>query len=107
MAWSVFLVGVLLYLGKSVGLLPHNWLTQYGFQIGTIFEFVLLSVALGIRVKEIRQQSRTDSLTGLANRSHYDELIGQAFAPARARAGAAPRPRPRARGRPRRGRVCR
>ena len=84
MAWSVFLVGVLLYLGKSVGLLPHNFLTQYGFQIGTIFEFVLLSVALGIRVKEIRRQSRTDGLTGLANRSHYDELVGQAFAQSRA-----------------------
>lgn len=84
LAWSVFLVGVLLYLAKSVGLLPHTWLTQYGFQIGTIFEFVLLSVALGIRVKEIRQQSRTDSLTGLANRSRYDELVEQAFAQARA-----------------------
>lgn len=84
MAWSVFLVGVLLYLGKSVGLLPHNFLTQYGFQIGTIFEFVLLSVALGIRVREIRRQSRTDGLTGLGNRSHYDELVGQAFAQARA-----------------------
>ena len=84
LAWSVFLVGVLLYLAKSVGLLPHTWLTQYGFQIGTIFEFVLLSLALGIRVKEIRQQSRTDSLTGLANRSRYDELVEQAFAQARA-----------------------
>lgn len=84
LAWSVFLVGVLLYLGKSLGLLPHNFLTQYGFQIGTIFEFVLLSVALGIRVKEIRQRSRTDSLTGLANRSRYDEMVGQAFAHARA-----------------------
>ena len=83
-AWSVFLVGVLLYLAKSLGLLPHTWLTQYGFQIGTIFEFVLLSVALGIRVKEIRQQSRTDSLTGLANRSRYDELVEHAFAQARA-----------------------
>lgn len=86
LAWSVFLVGVLLYLAKSVGLLPHTWLTQYGFQIGTIFEFVLLSVALGLRVKEIRQQSRTDSLTGLANRSRYDELVEQAFAQSRAAA---------------------
>ena len=84
LAWSVFLVGVLLYLAKSVGLLPHTWLTQYGFQVGTIFEFVLLSVALGLRVKEIRKQSRTDSLTGLANRSRYDELIEQAFAHSRA-----------------------
>ncbi|WP_374602560.1 diguanylate cyclase [Arenimonas sp.] len=75
---------LVLYGPEALGLLPHTWLTQYGFQIGTIFEFVLLSVALGIRVKEIRQQSRTDSLTGLANRSRYDELVGHAFAQAEA-----------------------
>lgn len=84
LAWSAFLGGVLLYLLKSVGLLPHNALTQYGFQIGTVFEFVLLTVALGVRVREIRHESRTDSLTGLANRSRYDELMPLAFARHRA-----------------------
>lgn len=80
LAWSAFLVGVVAYMLKSFGWLPHNFLTQYGFQIGTIFEFVLLSVALGIRVQDLRQQSRTDALTGLANRTRYDELIEQQFA---------------------------
>lgn len=80
LAWSAFLVGVVAYMLKSFGLLPHNFLTQYGFQIGTVFEFVLLSVALGIRVQDLRQQSRTDALTGLANRTRYDELIEQQFA---------------------------
>ena len=80
LAWSGFLVGVVAYMLKSFGWLPHNLLTHYGFQIGTVFEFVLLSVALGIRVQELRQQSRTDALTGLANRSRFDELIGEQFA---------------------------
>jgi two-component system, sensor histidine kinase LadS len=80
LAWSVFLVGVVAYMLKSFGWLPHNFATQYGFQVGTFCEFVLLSVALGIRVQELRQQSRTDGLTGLANRTHYDALIEQQFA---------------------------
>jgi len=80
LAWSAFLIGVLAYMLKSFGLLPHNLLTQYGFQIGTIFEFVLLSLALGVRVQEIKQQSRTDSLTGLGNRASLDELVSQQFA---------------------------
>jgi len=79
LAWSAFLIGVLAYMLKSFGLLPHNVLTQYGFQIGTIFEFVLLSLALGVRVQEIKQQSRTDSLTGLGNRAHLDEWVHQHF----------------------------
>ncbi len=80
LAWSAFVAGVVAYMLKSFGLLPHGFLTQYGFQIGTIFEFILLSVALGIRVQQLRQQSRTDALTGLANRSRFDELIEGAFA---------------------------
>jgi len=80
LAWSAFLVGVLLYMMKSFGLLPHNFVTQYGFQIGTMLEFVLLSLALGVRVQEIKQQSRTDSLSGLGNRAHFDEQLAELFA---------------------------
>ena len=80
LAWSAFLAGVVAYMFKSFGWLPHNLVTQYGFQIGTVFEFVLLSVALGIRVQALRQQSRTDALTGLGNRSRFDELIETRFA---------------------------
>ncbi len=84
LAWSAFLIGVLAYMLKSFGLLPHNFLTQYGFQIGTLFEFVLLSMALGVRVQEVKQQSRTDSLSGLGNRAHFDEQFAQQFAVASA-----------------------
>ncbi len=79
MAWSVFLVGLLLYLLKVFGLLPHNFITHYGFQVGSFFEFIFLSAALGVRVKQLRYQSHIDPLTGLANRRHFDEELEAEF----------------------------
>jgi len=79
LAWSAFLIGVLAYMLKSFGLLPHNALTQYGFQIGTVFEFALLSLALAARVQEIKQQSQTDALTGLGNRAAFDDAMALHF----------------------------
>ncbi len=78
-AWSVFLGGVFIYLLKVFGALPHNFVTHYGFQIGSFFEFVFLSVALGVRVRELRIQSNVDGLTGLANRRHFDRELTSEF----------------------------
>lgn len=55
LAWSVFLIGLLAYLLKVFGYLPHNFLTHYGFQIGSFFEFAFLSVALGVRIAELNE----------------------------------------------------
>ncbi|WP_417457620.1 7TM diverse intracellular signaling domain-containing protein [Kordiimonas sp.] len=78
-AWSVFLGGVFIYLLKVFGVLPHNFVTHYGFQIGSFFEFVFLSIALGVRVRELRIQSNVDGLTGLANRRHFDRELTSEF----------------------------
>ncbi|MEO1576908.1 MAG: 7TM diverse intracellular signaling domain-containing protein, partial [Pseudomonadota bacterium] len=37
-AWSTLLVGVVVYMLKSFGILPHNFVTQNGFQIGALLE---------------------------------------------------------------------
>lgn len=79
LAWSVFLGGLLIYLLKVFGLLPHNFVTHYGFQIGSFFEFIFLSGALVVRVRELRQQSHADGLTGLANRRCFDEQLTEEF----------------------------
>jgi diguanylate cyclase (GGDEF)-like protein len=71
--WGLLLVGVLMNMLKNFGLLPHNVLTQNGFQIGSLCEMVLLSLALASRVSEMQQQSRTDALTKLFNRRFFDE----------------------------------
>lgn len=79
MAWSVFLLGLVLYYLKVFGLVPHNFVTHYGFQIGSFIEFIFLSAALGVRVRELRHQSHIDELTGLENRRHFDQELASEF----------------------------
>jgi diguanylate cyclase (GGDEF)-like protein len=82
---GVFLLGVLVYMLKTYGLLPHNAFTQHGFQVGSLAEFVLLSVALGVRMNELKRTGITDTLTGLGNRRHFDDLFAAEFEIARSR----------------------
>jgi diguanylate cyclase (GGDEF)-like protein len=81
-AWSLFLVGLLAYLLKSFGLLPYNLFTQHAMQVGSWFEMVLLSLALGFRVNELRTHSQEDALTLLANRRELDRNIDAHFSAA-------------------------
>jgi diguanylate cyclase (GGDEF)-like protein len=79
MALSVFLVGVVVYMLKTFGWIPHNFITQHGFQLGSLSEFVLLSVALSHRISELKHKTVTDSLTGLYNRRYFNDLLAQEF----------------------------
>lgn len=87
-AWGMLLVGVLAYMLKVFGVLPHNLLTQNGFQAGSLVEMVLLSLALASRVRELQRQSRTDTLTRVPNRRSFDEVASAEFDRARRGNGA-------------------
>lgn len=88
LAWGMLLAGVLAYMLKVFGLLPHNMLTQNGFQVGSLLEMVLLSLALASRLRELRRQSRTDTLTKVPNRRSFDETFPLEFERARRNDGA-------------------
>ena len=75
LAWSLLLLGVLVTNLKNYGVLPHNLLTQNGFQIGSLCEMVLLSLGLATRVSDMERQSRLDALTRVYNRRYFDERI--------------------------------
>ncbi|HMB57672.1 MAG TPA: diguanylate cyclase [Arenimonas sp.] len=83
LAWFALLVGVLVYMLKTFGLLPHNGLTQNGFQAGALLEMVLLSLALASRVNELQRQTLTDALTSLSNRRYFDRQLEVFFAHSR------------------------
>ena len=80
-AWFALLVGVLAYMLKTFGLLPHNALTQNGFQAGALIEMVLLSLALAARVNDLQRQTLTDALTGLNNRRFFDRELELVYGP--------------------------
>ncbi|MEG3190759.1 sensor domain-containing diguanylate cyclase [Lysobacter sp. D1-1-M9] len=54
LAWAMFLLGTVLFVALAFGLLPKTFVTEYGVQIGSALEMLLLSVALGHRYAALR-----------------------------------------------------
>ena len=48
LAWAAFLPGVAMFSVIAFGLLPKTFVTEYGVQIGSALEMLLLSIALGL-----------------------------------------------------------
>jgi len=56
-AWSALLAGVTAYALVSFGVLPKVFATEYGIQIGSAAEMILLSFALADRVHVLREEN--------------------------------------------------
>ncbi|WP_158987766.1 sensor domain-containing diguanylate cyclase [Lysobacter panacisoli] len=57
LAWAMFLLGTGLFVGVAFGLTPKTFFTEYGVQIGSALEMLLLSVALGHRYAALRNEN--------------------------------------------------
>lgn len=49
-AWAFFALGVLMYVLKTISLLPDTFLTRWGIQIGSALEVVLISLGLADKI---------------------------------------------------------
>ncbi|MDQ3160072.1 MAG: sensor domain-containing diguanylate cyclase [Pseudomonadota bacterium] len=56
-AWSLFLIGTAMFTLLAFGLLPRNFWTLNGVQIGSAMEMLLLSLALGSRYAGLRVEN--------------------------------------------------
>jgi diguanylate cyclase (GGDEF)-like protein len=83
-AWSAFLAGSMVFLLKNFGVLPHTFLTQHSWQVGSLLEMILLSMTLSSRMNELKHEGRTDALTLLGNRRLFDDKLPGEFNAARA-----------------------
>ena len=57
-AWSVSLTGITIYALKSFAILPHNFITNWGIQIGSAWEVILLSLGLADRLRLIETENK-------------------------------------------------
>ena len=57
LAWAFLLMGTALYAAVSFGLVEKNFLTEYGIQIGSALEMILLSFALAYRYARLRGEN--------------------------------------------------
>ena len=65
LSWSIFLVGVCVYVLKDLEILPYNNFTRYTMHVGSALETILLSFALGDRInilKKEKEESRQKTL---------------------------------------------
>jgi two-component system, sensor histidine kinase LadS len=56
-AWMALLIGTFIYATVSFGILPKIFITEYGIQIGSALEMILLSFALAYRYAELKNEN--------------------------------------------------
>ena len=66
LAWAARVAGLLAYLLRFLDLLPGNFYTVYGVQVGTGIEMVLLSVALADRINVMKREKEEAQAQALA-----------------------------------------
>ena len=57
LSWSMFLAGTAVYTLVAFGVIPKNFFTEYGVQLGSALEMLFLSVALSYRYASLRNEN--------------------------------------------------
>ncbi|MFW7377848.1 MAG: 7TM diverse intracellular signaling domain-containing protein [Oligoflexus sp.] len=60
LAFTIFFIGGILSASRVSGILPANFITTFGVQIGSAIEFILLSLALGDKISIEQRKSQKD-----------------------------------------------
>lgn len=74
-AWTVFLLGICVFILKDLEILPFNNFTRYTMQIGTALETVLLSFALADRINILKKEKEYSQATALLALEQNEKLI--------------------------------
>lgn len=65
-AWSIFLVGLVLFVLRNLGILPHSFMSNYTLQIGAALEAILFSVALADKINILKEEKEESQARELA-----------------------------------------
>jgi signal transduction histidine kinase len=84
-AWSMLILGVLLYFAKTLGILPTHFITTWGIQVGASLEVILLSLALADRINVMRADMSTLNTQLNANVQRLEEALNRAEEATRAK----------------------
>lgn len=75
LAWSLFLIGVFLYILRDAGVLPYGAITSYGIVVGSALETILLSFALADRINTLKREKESSQRDAIAQMLKNEELI--------------------------------
>lgn len=75
LAWTLFFIGGILKVFHTNGLVPNNFITMSGYQIGAAWEVILLSLALADRLRATRNHTELLRAEVLANQLKQRQLL--------------------------------
>jgi signal transduction histidine kinase len=64
-AWLIFILGLLLFSLKNLGILPYNYFTKYTMYFGTCAEAILLSFALADKINTYKKEKEISQAKAL------------------------------------------
>ena len=74
-AWSILLVGAVLFILKDYGVLPYNTFTTYLLQISSAIEVMLLSFALADKINYFKKENETAQAQALNASLENQKLV--------------------------------
>jgi serine phosphatase RsbU (regulator of sigma subunit) len=74
-AWTALLLGVAAFALQNAGLLPYNFITKYGHQVGSAAEVILLSFALADRINIMKKEKEDADRELIKVQKTYSESL--------------------------------
>lgn len=75
LAWSVFMLGIFLFVLSEMGIIPTNDLTAYIMPLGSALEVVLLSFALADKINILKKEKEEEQAERLKVLKQNEELV--------------------------------
>lgn len=76
-AWSILVVGAIIFLLKDSGVLPYNNFTSYSVQASSAIEMALLSFGLADRINILKREKEESQAEALAISRENERIISQ------------------------------
>lgn len=74
-AWTVFLVGLVLFVLRNFNVLPYNNFTNYTMQLGIAAEVALLSIALADKINILDREKKASQANELKTAKENERII--------------------------------
>jgi signal transduction histidine kinase len=75
LAWSVFMIGIFLFVMSEMGLIPTNNFTAYIMPLGSALEVILLSFALADKINILKKEKEKEQAERLRVLGENEKLI--------------------------------
>lgn len=74
-AFSIFLIGVTVYVLRDFGVLPYNLITQYALPVGSALQVILLSFALADNINQLKREKEVEQEAKLEALKENERII--------------------------------